>query len=45
LPLPKDEVIRFCVEVAEELREAEGTLGERNSIADIAAWFRSLLGV
>lgn len=44
--LPKDEIISFCIELAEEtLREAEGTLVERKSIADIAAWFQKLLGV
>jgi len=43
-PLPKDEVIRFCVEVAEEARcQAEGEPVEVRTIAEIAEWFRGLV--
>lgn len=43
--LPKDEVIRFCVQVAEEsAREAAGETVSPKSIAEIATWFRELLG-
>jgi len=43
--LPMDEVIRFCVEVAEESqRLAQGEPIQPKSIAEIAAWFRHLLG-
>ena len=38
-PLPKDKVIRFCVEVAEEaMRQAEGEPVQPRTIAQIAAW-------
>jgi len=44
-PLPKDEVIRFCVQVAEEaVRQAEGEPVRPKTIPEIAAWFRNLLG-
>lgn len=44
--LPKDEVIRFCVVLAEEnLRLASGEIAQTMSIDDIAAWLRQLLGV
>ncbi|HBY96407.1 MAG TPA: type II toxin-antitoxin system death-on-curing family toxin [Chloroflexi bacterium] len=43
-PLPKDEVIHFCVEVAEEARcQAEGKPVEGRTIAEIAEWFRGLV--
>jgi death-on-curing protein len=43
--LPTDEVIEFCVAVAEEnLRIAQGEQLERRTIAQIAGWFRRLLG-
>ena len=42
--LPKDKVIRFCVEVAEEaLRQAEGEPVQPKTIAQIAAWFKELV--
>ena len=42
--LPKDEVIRFCVEVAEEaMRQAEGESVQPKTIAQIAAWFKELV--
>jgi len=42
--LPKDEVIRFCVEVAEEaMRQAEGEPVQPKTIAQIAAWFKELV--
>lgn len=42
--LPKDEVIRFCLDVAEEnMRQARGEMIETKTIAEIAAWFRRLL--
>jgi hypothetical protein len=42
--LPKDEVIRFCLEVAEEnMRQARGEPVEPKTITEIAAWFRQLL--
>lgn len=44
--LPEDEVIRFCLEVAEEnIRRAEDPSIQPKTIAEIAAWFRQLLGV
>jgi death-on-curing protein len=43
-PLPQDEVIRFCVQVAEEAaRQAEGEPVRPKTISEIAAWFRDLL--
>ena len=43
-PLPKDEVVRFCVQVAEEAaRQAEGEHVRPKTIPEIAAWFRGLL--
>lgn len=42
--LPKDEVIRFCLDVAtENLRRREGQPVQLKSIPEIAAWFRRLL--
>ena len=41
-PLPKDEIIRFCVEVAEEAKHrAEGE--QVKTIAEIAAWLKGLV--
>ncbi len=43
-PLPKDEVIRFCVAVAEEAkRQAEKEPVQSKTIAEIAAWFERLV--
>jgi death-on-curing protein len=43
--LPEDEVIRFCVGVAEEARlQAEGEPVQPKTIAEIAAWFKALVG-
>jgi len=43
--LPKDEVIHFCLEIAEEnMRLAAGEPIRPKSIAEIADWFRRLLG-
>jgi len=43
-PLPKDEVVRFCVQVAEEAaRQPEGEAVRSKTIPEIAAWFRGLL--
>jgi prophage maintenance system killer protein len=45
-PLPKDEVIRFCVGVAEEAkRRAEGKADETKTITEIADWFKGLVEV
>jgi death on curing protein len=43
--LPREEAIRFCVEVAEEnLRQGRGLTGAAaSSISDIAEWFERLL--
>ena len=42
--LPKDKVIHFCVEVAEEaMRQSEGEPVQPKTIAQIAAWFRELV--
>jgi death on curing protein len=42
--LPKDEIIRFCLVIAEEnMRIAEGSSNTSYSISEIAFWFRSLL--
>ncbi len=44
--LPEDEVIRFCLAVAEEnMRQSRGEPVEPKGIAEIAAWFRQLLAV
>ncbi len=44
--LPKDDVIRFCLDIAEEnIRRAEDPTIQPKTIAEIAAWFRRLLGV
>lgn len=43
-PLPLDQVVKFCVSVAEEnLRLARGENLRPQSIPEIAAWFRTLL--
>lgn len=43
--LPKDKIIQFCLEVAEEnIRRAEDPSLQPKTIAEIAAWFRQLLG-
>jgi death-on-curing family protein len=43
-PLPQGEVIRFCVQVAEEAaRQAESEDVRPKTISEIAAWFRGLL--
>jgi death on curing protein len=42
--LPEDEVIRFCLDLAEEnARQAQGQPVQPKTIAEIAAWFRQLL--
>jgi death on curing protein len=42
--LPEDEVIRFCLVVAEEnARRSEGESTDPITIAEIATWFRRLL--
>lgn len=44
--LPKDEVIRFCLDIAEEnIRRAEDESVQAKTIAEIASWFRSLFQV
>ena len=44
--LPVDEVIRFCLDVAEEnIRRAEDETIQPKTIAEIADWFRRLLGM
>jgi death-on-curing protein len=44
--LPEDEVIRFCLEIAEEnIRRVEDESIQPKTIAEIADWFRYLLGV
>ncbi len=44
-PLPKDEVIRVCVALAEEeQRRAEGEDVRFQTITDISAWLESLVG-
>ncbi len=41
---PLDEVIDFCVSIAEEnLRHSQGEDIEPRSISDIAVWFQALL--
>lgn len=43
-PVPKDEVIRFCVGVAEEaMHQAEEESVQPKTIAQIAAWFKDLV--
>jgi death-on-curing protein len=43
--LPLDHVVDFCVAVAEEnMRIAAGELTQSRTVADIADWFRDLLG-
>ena len=43
---PLDEVIEFCVSLAEEnLRQSRGEIVAPLTIPEIAAWFRRLLGV
>ncbi len=43
--LPEEEVIRFCLSIAEEnIRRAEDPSLQPVTIAEIAAWFRRLLG-
>jgi death-on-curing protein len=43
--LPEDEVIRFCLEIAEEnMRQARGEPITPKTIPEIAAWFRQLVG-
>lgn len=43
--LPQDEVIRFCLSLAEEnLRLIAGEVEQTMVISDIAAWFRWLIG-
>ena len=42
--LPEDEVIRFCLAVAEEnARQSENIAFQPMTVAEIAAWFRQLL--
>ncbi len=44
--LPKDEIISFCLAIAEEnMRLAAGEPIQPKSIAEIAVWFRGLLGL
>lgn len=43
-PLPKDDVIRFCVDVAEEeSRRASGEVVQPKTVDEIAAWLRLLV--
>jgi death-on-curing protein len=43
--LPKNDVIRFCLDLAEEnIRRAADPALQPKTIAEIAAWFRRLLG-
>jgi death-on-curing protein len=43
--LPADEIIRFCIDIAEEnARLARGESVQLKTIAEIATWFRRLLG-
>lgn len=43
--LPREEVVQFCVALAEEnLRQAAGEVVEPKTVAEIAAWLRWLLG-
>lgn len=45
-PLPMDEIIEFCVSLAEEnLRIAGGEESDPRSIAQIAAWFQGLFSL
>lgn len=44
--LSKAEVIRFCLEIAEEnIRRAEDASVQPKTVGEIADWFRRLLGV
>jgi hypothetical protein len=44
--LPKAEVIRFCLDIAEEnIRRLEDESVQPKTIADIANWFRHLLQI
>ena len=44
--LPRDEAIRVCVAVAEEnLRQGRGEASESFSLAELATWFETLLGI
>jgi len=46
LELPKDEIIQFCLAVAEEnMRISEGELIVRKTVTEIADWFRQLLNI
>jgi death-on-curing protein len=43
--LPEDDVIRFCLDIAEEnIRRAEDPTLQPKAIPEIAAWFRRLTG-
>lgn len=43
--LPKDEVIRFCLDIAEEnIRRAADPSIQPKTITEIATWFRRLIG-
>jgi death-on-curing protein len=45
-PLPMDEIIEYCVSLAEEnLRMAGGEESKRRSITQIAAWFQGLFSL
>ncbi len=45
-PLPLDQVVKFCVSLAEEnLRLARGENLQPRSIPEIAVWFRTLLSL
>ena len=44
--LPEDEIIRFCLEIAEEnIRRAYDETIQAKTIAEIADWFRRLFGI
>ena len=43
-PLPKDEIVRFCVELAEEeQRRAQGDSVKPKTIAEISQWLKTLV--
>ncbi|MCP4659389.1 MAG: hypothetical protein GY856_28600 [bacterium] len=43
-PLPKDEVVRYCVDLAEESKKRDaGEAITPKTIAEIARWFRGLV--
>lgn len=43
-PFPKDQVIRFCIDVASEReRQAEGAEVQPKTISEIAVWLRTLV--